>query len=97
MIIYRNRHNTAHYEITFNCKNINIDTLIYEYEDKETNNIYELILRTSLFEKMFGEFPRSFVAITNEALNLPLEEQPWFFGNISDTKVNALATGKYGS
>jgi hypothetical protein len=34
-----------------------------------------------------------YVALTKEVLDLPLEEQPWFVGSISDTDRQALAAG----
>jgi hypothetical protein len=62
----------------------------------ETDNLYELIVKTKIFETIFGSYSlHHFVAVTKEALNLPLEEQPWFFGNISDTELLALASGTF--
>ncbi len=63
------------------------------FEEFCTNNFYELLMRTSLFEKIFKTFPHQFVAITREAQELPIEEQPWFFGCITDAEVRHLLKG----
>lgn len=89
-IVYRNRDDSEH-EISIRCKSDK--SLGYGYEDFETDNLYELILRTSLFEKIFSTYSHQVVAVTNEALSLPLEDQPWFFGNISEADVLAFASG----
>lgn len=63
------------------------------YQGFSTTNYYELICRTSLFEEIFGTFPNQYVAITDTVLKLPLEQQPWFFGNISNDEAEAKLTG----
>jgi hypothetical protein len=94
-LIYRDRDATEHsIQVNKKCEDNGFD--IYSYENMETDNLYELIVKTKIFETIFGSYSlHHFVAVTIEALNLPLEEQPWFFGNISDTELLALASGTF--
>lgn len=67
----------------------------YTYEDLTTTNIYELVVKTSLGTQILRSFPHQFVAVTDHALNLPFEEQPWFFGNISYEEAKNIVSGKH--
>jgi hypothetical protein len=65
------------------------------FEGTETDNLNALIVNTSLHQKIFNTYPHQLVAVTEEVLNMPLEEQPWFFGNISDVEKAAVASGTF--
>ncbi len=67
----------------------------FTYEGMTTENIYELLVNTSLAEKLLRNFPQQFVAVTDRALNLPYEEQPWFFGGISDEEAANIVLGTF--
>jgi hypothetical protein len=62
----------------------------YVYGDYRSSNIYDMIVSTQIGEEIFRPFPHQLVAITEEALNLPLEEQPWFFGNLKKEAIRKL-------
>jgi hypothetical protein len=65
----------------------------YTYEGLATKNIYKLIVKTSLGEQFLRSFPHQFVAVTKQSLSLPFEEQPWFFGNISEEEAKSVLCG----
>jgi len=72
---------------------INIKDGQYTYEGQQTKNIYELLVNTSLGEKFLRSFPHQFVAVTDRALQLPKEEQPWFFGSIDEDEAKNILLG----
>ena len=96
-IKFRHRNSTQQNEIHIPKKrNLTEDgPNIYKYESFKTENLYRLILQTSLLDKIFGSYLHQFVAVTKESLNLHLEEQPWYFGNITDTQKFAIASGTF--
>ena len=66
----------------------------YTYEGLATKNIYKLIVKTSLGEQFLRSFPHQFVAVTKQSLSLPFEEQPWFFGDISEEEAKSVLCGR---
>lgn len=95
ILIYRDRDATQHEISLVTNTNAPNGPYIYCYEDIATENLNELIVKTSLHQKIFRTYSRQLVAVTDEVLKLPLEEQPWFFGNISDTQIISAASGKF--
>ena len=55
----------------------------YEYGTIISSNIYDIIARSSLYSTIFSG-PDQHVALTEEALKLPLEDQPWFIGAVTE-------------
>jgi hypothetical protein len=62
----------------------------FQYEDFKTKNLYELIVRTNIFNQIYSTFPYQHVALTVESFNLPLDQQPWFFGALTKSEIDAL-------
>lgn len=62
----------------------------YSYEGVISANIYEIIVRTSLFSALFGSSGSSHVAVTEESMKLPLEQQPWFMGAVNKAEIKLL-------
>ena len=69
------------------------DIYEYTYDGITTTNVYELILRTNISEKLFSSYPQQFVAVTKELLDQPYEQHPWFHGLLTDEGRIGLATG----
>jgi hypothetical protein len=69
----------------------------YQYEGLSTPNLYELFVRTSIFSQILDSFPHQHVAFTEEAMKLPVEQQPWFFGALTDEEVERIVSGKSGT
>lgn len=64
----------------------------YQYEGIISSNIYEIIVRTSIFSLLFGNSSRH-VAVTEESLRLPFEQQPWFIGAVDKKDIKKLEQG----
>jgi hypothetical protein len=65
----------------------------YQYEGIISENIYEIIVRTSLFSSIFGSSGDDFVAVTEESMKLPFEEQPWFIGAVDKGELKEIEQG----
>lgn len=65
----------------------------YSYDGLSTQNVSELILHTSLRQKIFQGLPHKLIAPTKELLELPYEQQPWFMGMISTAARDAILSG----
>jgi hypothetical protein len=66
----------------------------YQHEGIISENIYEIIVRTSLFNSIFGSSEDDFVAVTEESMKLPFEEQPWFIGAVDKGELKDIAEGE---
>lgn len=62
----------------------------YQYDGFTTLNLYELILKTNMFYQIYSTYPLQHVALTVEALDLPPDQQPWFFGILTREEIQAL-------
>eukprot|EP00029_Vermamoeba_vermiformis_P007864 TRINITY_DN3522_c0_g1_i2.p1 TRINITY_DN3522_c0_g1~~TRINITY_DN3522_c0_g1_i2.p1 ORF type:complete len:586 (+),score=77.15 TRINITY_DN3522_c0_g1_i2:76-1833(+) len=62
----------------------------YQYEGVISDNIYEIIIRTSIFSTIFGSSSDSHVAVTEESLKLPFEQQPWFVGIVEKDELKTI-------
>jgi hypothetical protein len=67
---------------------------VYTFEEFSTQFLYELFVRTSIFSKVFGDFPQQIIAFTEENINLAPIDQPWFFGAISEDEANEILSSK---
>lgn len=65
----------------------------YQYEGITSNNLYEVIVRSSLFSTLFGHGEQH-VAVTEESMKLPYEEQPWFIGGVDGAELKEIEHGK---
>lgn len=93
IITYRERFSKEQIEISIKKSIADDEKTLFSYEDISTSNFYELIFKSSLAEKLFGTYPHVYVALTKEALELPIDEQPWFFGEISVNEQRVLEAG----
>lgn len=93
LITYRERYRREYHEILIKKKTDDTG-VTYTFDEVTTSNLYELIVKPSLAEKIFRTYPHMYVAITKEALDLPLDEQPWFVGYLEDDyERKELASG----
>jgi hypothetical protein len=95
-LIYRERNGTKHQIEIGRRLDQSGDSIshMYSYENMETKNMYELLVRTSLATRIFSSFPHQYIAVTKELLELPYEQQPWFRGIITEKGRRAVGTGK---
>ena len=95
-LIYRERNGTKHQIEIGRRLDQSSDSIsnVYSYENMETKNMYELLVRTSLATRIFSSYPHQYIAVTKELLELPYEQQPWFRGIITEKGRRAVGTGK---
>lgn len=89
----KNSYNISYFDSKANLHEITVQNLPFIYEGVSAANLYELIVKTSLADKFLRTFPHQFVAVTKEALDMPFDEQPWFFGNISQEEAKSILIG----
>jgi hypothetical protein len=93
-LIYRERNGTKHQIEIGRRLDQSGDSIshVYSYENMETKNMNELLVRTSLATRIFSSFPHQYIAVTKELLELPYEQQPWFRGIITEKGRRAVGT-----
>ena len=65
----------------------------YFYENCRTSNLYALIVSSSLSATLFSSYPHTYVALTDETINMPLDQQPWFVGIVRQHEQKIFASG----